>query len=175
MTPTTNIDQAVMSKQRAKEALEAAGHGQAWVIYLQVANNAAKGLEEGTMFDMVSKFIQYGKISDKAMAYIGTLLKRIAQRAAFQAKMLAEKATAADCPTGRVTIKGTVLKVATYETQFGLTVKMFVKAEQGFTVFCTVPKGLTVEKGSTVEFEASVTPDTADPKHGWGKRPKAVL
>lgn len=65
--------------------------------------------------------------------------------------------------------------MAEYDSQFGTTWKMTVKADEGFCVFVSVPSSIEVPKrGDRVAFKATVTPSDRDPKFGFGKRPVAA-
>lgn len=128
-----------------------------------------------TVRDIVSKLVRYGSISEKQEEFLAGLLKRIADYPAMIAARKAEKAAAADCPTGRVTVTGTILKVEERESQFGTVTKMTVKDETGFIVWTTVPRDLVAERGATVKFTVTLTPSDRDPKFGFGKMPKVFM
>jgi hypothetical protein len=127
-----------------------------------------------TIYDIVGKLIKYGSISDKAMDFLRTLIDRHDRAPQIAAEREAERAGAANCPTGRTVVTGTVLKVEEHESSFGVTLKMTVKAKEGFIVWVSVPAGMSVERGSEVRFKATLTPSDRDPKFGFGKVPKAV-
>lgn len=98
-------------KQKAIAILENAGHGQAWWFYEHVNELPAGRLpyEEATIIDIVAKLVKYGNVSEKALGFIGRLLKKIEARPVLEAKKAEEHAKAADCPTGRVVIEGQLL------------------------------------------------------------------
>lgn len=132
--------------------------------------------EETTIRDIVGKFVKYGSISEKAKNFLATLLEKIEDRPALEAKKAAERETAADVPTGRVTVEGTVLTIKVQDGPYGSVVKMLVKHESGYKVWGTVPSGLNPEKGDKVRFTAMVEKSKDDPKFGFYKRPtKAML
>jgi len=124
-----------------------------------------------TVRDMVSKLVRYGSMTEKAEGYLRTLLTRIAKYPEMMAARKAEKEAAADCPTGRTTVEGIIVKLAWHESDFGKVQKMTVKATTGFMVWTTVPSGLDAEKGATVKFTVTLTPSDRDKKFGFGKRP----
>ena len=124
-----------------------------------------------TVRDIVGKLVRYGSISEKAEAFLHSLLTRIAKWPAVMAARKAEKEAAADCPTGRTTVEGIIVKLAWHESDFGKVQKMTVKATTGFMVWTTVPSGLDAEKGATVKFTVTLTPSARDKKFGFGKRP----
>lgn len=81
------------------------------------------------------------------------------------------------CPTGRVEIRGKVLKCELRPTKFGMALKMAVRDERGFTVWVTCPSAISeADRGDRVEFTATIQPSNDDPMFGFGKRPtKAKL
>ncbi len=174
-------------KNKAAAILEAAGLSAAWELYsvtipairqeMQkqfdadgIMRHGSIPYEELTIEDMVSKLVKYGSISDKATAFIGTLLTKITDRPALEANKVAERESAADCPTGRIEITGTVLGFKEQESGFGISVKALIQADSGFKVYGSAFSG--IEKGSRVTFTATVTPSDTDSKFGFFKRPK---
>jgi hypothetical protein len=128
-----------------------------------------------TIADIVSKLIKYGSISDAQVNLLRVKVQRHDNYEARQQKFAAEREAAAPCPKGRVKVSGTVLKVAAYDNQFGTTMKMTVKAQEGFMVFVSVPSSIPVpERGAVVSFVATIIPSDNDPKFGFGKRPVAA-
>jgi hypothetical protein len=99
------------------------------------------------------------------------MLAMIPSRKATEAAKAAEKAAAADCPTGRIEITGKVLTIKSQETMYGWATKMLVEHATGFKVWGTLPSNLTVEKGDTVAFTAMVEPSKDDAKFGFYSRP----
>ena len=140
--------------------------------------------DEYTALDIVSRLIKWGNISDKAASFLGTLLERIenapevaAQKAAAKAL---EMANAKPVPVvkGRVLIKGEVLTLKEQEGFYGSQLKMLVKSEDGFKLWGSVPSAIAeeVERGSVVEFNASIKASDDDQYFGFFSRPaKAKL
>lgn len=124
-----------------------------------------------TVRDIVGKLVKYGSISDKAVDFLKSLLKRIEEHPERMAARIAEKAAAADCPTGRTTVTGTILKIEDREGAFGIVRKMTVKAAAGYIVWSTVPSGVDAQRGAEITFVATLTPSDTDPKFGFAKRP----
>ncbi len=132
--------------------------------------------EEHKVFDVVGKLVKYGSVSDKTMTFLKTLLERIEKRAELDAQRAAERALASPCPVGRVAIEGEVLSKKVVDTDFGSTIKMLVRATGGYKVWCSMPSGLSADRGDTVAFSAKLTPSRDDEKFGFGSRPtKATL
>lgn len=153
----------------------------AWAIY-QGAPDAR--FEERTIQDIIGRLAnpRNGNISDRQVAFVRSLLVKIAGRAAQaaqrQATREAERASAADVVAGRREIEGVVLTTKLVQGHFGTTVKMLVQAADGSKVWGTVPAALTasytrhgVERGDTVALVATVEPSKDDPKFGFFARP----
>lgn len=157
-------------KARARLQLEEHGLLAAWAFY---ENRNPSDKDEWIVGDLVNKMVRFGGLSDKQWEFLKRLMFRIENREAVEAQKAAEKASAKDCPTGRMDIVGTVLSTKEVEGAYGTTVKMLVKTAEGYTLWGTVPKGLTAERGQEVRFKATVAPSEKDPKHGYFSRPSA--
>ena len=130
-----------------------------------------------TMLEMVGKLIRYGNLSEKQVAFLRTLLDRMARRNVIEAERAVEKAAAAPVPSGRQVVTGEVLKVEVRDTGYGEQLKMLVKASPGFLLWGSVPSGINgVSRGDRVTFSATLQPSDRDPKFGFFSRPtKASL
>ena len=132
--------------------------------------------EERTIRDIVSKVVRFGNISDKAAAFVASLLKKIENRAAILAQRAAEAEAAAPVPSGRVIVTGRVLAIRTQERQNtyhygddGVDTKVLIQALTGFKVWGN--RFMNVDKGDLVTFTATITPSDNDPKFGFFARP----
>jgi hypothetical protein len=113
------------------------------------------------------------------MGLLRTLTERIpdrdARQAEWEAKRKAEKEAAAPCPTGRVKIEGTVLKVEERDNPYAFgdvtRTVMTVKSNDGWVCWGSVPSGVVVEKDCKVVFVATLKPSETDAKFGFYKRP----
>ena len=74
------------------------------------------------------------------------------------------------CPTGRIVVTRKVLSTRG-DTPFGYVVKMLVRDDSGFKVWCSCPSAASIAKGNRISMRASVTPSRDDTKFGFGKRP----
>lgn len=163
---------AVAGKRKAQALLTDRGLIAAWEHRDYVGGER----EEQTLRDMVRNLIRYGSWSEKQFAYAAKLLDRIATRAERLAQQAAEAEAAAPCPTGRVSIRGTVLTTRVQEShysRFGV-LKMLVKDDSGFKVWGTVPTAAgseDIQRGARIAFKATVKPSPTDPKFGFFKRP----
>lgn len=186
-----NTRAAIAGKRKAKLILSDLGLNQAWEIY--EAGKYYDTREESTVLDIVRKVVQYGQISENQAELVKNLLNYINNKEAVEAerkaKRDAENANAAPCPAGKVKITGTILSVKVKEHNYGTDLKILVRDVTGFKVYGNLPKVLNdliewrrdnfsdeniprlKQKEVTIEFEASVTPSTDDPKFGFFKRP----
>jgi hypothetical protein len=121
--------------------------------------------------EMIRTTEQYGTLSEKMTVFAKSLIAKHDAYAVTQAERAAEKEAAAPCPSGRVTITGTIVKVEERESQWGLTTKMLVKAAEGFMVWSTLPSGAPAERGAAITFKATIKPSPDDPKFGFASRP----
>lgn len=140
----------------------------------------------GFITDVLSKYRQYGSLSPKQVDAILAARRRDVERQAGWAK---EAAEAAPVTPGRYTVTGTVVSAKWKSTQFGLTLKMVVKLEDGAKVWGTVPKDILRELpevtdaeyygepdesaliGAEVSFDATVEVSDKDETFGFFKRP----
>jgi hypothetical protein len=166
---------AAAGKRKANSFLENANLTLAWDIYNGGIDFDPKW-EENTICDIVGKLVRYGSISVKQKSFLSNLLDRIADRPRIAEQRAAEEAAASPIPvTGRVAISGTVLSLKGQETMYGYVTKMLVQHDDGWKVWGTVPLALAeVEKGYHVNFTATITVDSNDPKFGFFKRPSVT-
>jgi len=130
--------------------------------------------DEYTALDIVGKLVKYGSVSDKALNFLGALVKRIAEAPALAAKRATEAEAAAPVPVkeGRWLVEGEVLTVKSQEGRFGLQIKMLVKHADGFKLWGTVPAALAgIERGKRVSFVAAVERSDKDKSFGFFSRP----
>ncbi|MBT1509345.1 hypothetical protein KIP88_02425 [Bradyrhizobium sp. SRL28] len=130
--------------------------------------------------DMVSKVVKYGNApSEKAQAFLKLLLDRIERAPEIAAEKAAAKAlemaNAKPVPAveGRMVVKGEVLSIREQEGFYGIQHKMLVKAADGWKVWGSVPSSILgeVERGSVVEFNASLKQSDNDEYFGFFSRP----
>jgi hypothetical protein len=159
-------------KTKAAQILAERNLTGAWEVYT-ATYDAPLAREESIITDIVGKVVQYGSISDKQANFVAKLLADIGQRAQRTAQREADKAAAAPLPVSdkRMTIRGEVVSTKLTDGFRGEVLKMLVRHESGWKVWGTVPAGLTVERGDTVEFDAKVQPSRDDPKFGFFSRP----
>lgn len=138
----------------------------------------------GILLDLAQKLARWGKLTEKQVNFARKLIVEQQERDDNGGKsnrelaLAEEKAKAADCPDGqRVTVSGVVLKVDSYESEFGTQLKWAVKDDSGFVVWCSVPSRIEGDekgydyKGKRVQFSVALTRSGKDPKFGFGKRP----
>lgn len=167
---------AQAGKRKAAALLADHGLDRCWAIY---DSRSWPGREEQTIGDIVGKLVHWGALSDKQWTFLATLLQRIDTRAEREAQRAAERASAADCPSGRVQVSGTILKTKVQDSDFSRfgVLKMLVKDDTGFLVWGTAPSVLGTDKlakGARVVFRATVEPSKDDAKFGFFRRPTLV-
>ena len=169
-------------RDAAKKAAQEAKKAEQRAALIAEHPELAGAAESGNSFiqDVMRKFYRYGELSDRQIAAVKTALVRDAERAEREAVWATEAETAADAPTGKVTVTGEILSLKSQESMFGSTLKMIVKTEAGWKLWVTVPNSImgTDEglSGKHVTLTATVTPSGDDPKFAFGKRPsKASL
>jgi hypothetical protein len=172
--------EAAAGKRKAAAILAEAGLGKAWELYVgDTARDRESTRDENTLFDIVSRLVKWGNISDKALAFLATLLDRIERApeiaAAKAAAKALELANAKPVPVveGRVKVMGEVLSLKEQEGFYGIQLKMLVKTEGGFKLWGSVPSAIRseVERGSVVEFSAALQKSDNDEYFGFFSRP----
>lgn len=171
-------------KAKAQALLSERGLARAWEIHEHACDDNKyfdRLREEQIIFDIVGKLVQYGNLSDKQFQFLEKLLKDIDTRAERMAQRAAEAAAAKPCPEGRIEVAGTVISTKYQTSEFGETLKMLVKSDDGWKVWGTVPSSLEIfqdgeiqrglRNGDRIKFTATVTPSKDDNKFGFFKRP----
>ncbi|ANM46447.1 hypothetical protein BI036_gp021 [Morganella phage vB_MmoM_MP1] len=77
-------------------------------------------------------------------------------------------------PEGKQTVKGTIVRVKTYEDFYGVTSKMTVELENKSTVYGSLPKCVPLDYRGTIEFKATFEQAKDDNTHAFFKRPSSV-
>ena len=118
--------------------------------------------------DIASKVPAYGPLSVKQ----GELLVRLLAQSLEVAAALEAK-TIQPCPTGRVTMQGTVKTVKYQDNGFGGgSFKMLVEAAEGYKVWGSVPAALAgLYIGDVIKFTATIEPKRGDETFGFFTRP----
>ena len=170
--------EAQAGKRKAQAVLAESNLSRAWEIYKAYkpvdfyANpNARREIRRRSSPISSASWSSMAAISVNQGAFLGKLIEQIDNRAERAAQRVIENEAAANCPTGRVIVTGTVLSTKLQDSQFGTVLKMLVRDDSGFKVWCTVPASENVEKGDKITFTVSVEPSRDDPKFGFGKRP----
>jgi len=89
-------------------------------------------------------------------------------------RLAAENATeVAPVPVtdARVKVTGVVQTIKPQETEYGMTWKMLVTADEGYRLWGTVPSSIDPQAGDRVSFMARVTPSRDDATFGFYSRP----
>lgn len=189
--------EAKAGKQKAQAVLAEHDLMSAWEVYTRdyTQNPQAISRDEITIRDVVHNLVKYGRLTEKQVSFLRMLLNRVENRPALEATRAAEKATAKDAPSGRVTITAEVIKTEVRDSYYGTQVKMTVKTSEGWLAWGTVPSSLEyfdhptekafegsdtpvqrgLQRGDKIELTASFTPSDKDSKFAFFKRPIATL
>jgi hypothetical protein len=186
------------NEKKAIDLLNKAGIGRLWDIYQQLPSCANCNSDEKYAEKLVVRLLQYGNLvfgaekwSDPVPEIVKTiadLIRRIDNKEALAAEKAQRRAIAAahyaervgsvpDCPYGRVSITGKILNVKEYKTEWGVTTKLLILADEGYTVFCTAPSGsYPREKDTRLTVVVSIDEGKIDytTKHGFGSHPRLV-
>ncbi len=125
------------------------------------------------LIDMVRNLVKYGTWSDKQVNYARSLVEKLSSINELAFKRKAERELMTDAPSGKVQITGEVLSTKWVDGYYGSEFKMVVLDERNFKVWSTVPAKISddVEKGSIVQFTATLTPSNDDATFAFAKRP----
>lgn len=147
--------------------------------------------EESFRYSLYGKLAKYGSLSERQIAAVQRGIDRAAEREAEQAAL----ATAPALVVGKLDIEGEILTTKLQKSQFGATLKMLVKLDDGNKVWGSVPRELEqftwytrwydehgtyqetppVTKrleGCRVAFTATVQRSNDDPHFGFFSRPR---
>ena len=194
--------QAYTGKRKAQALLSDYGLSECWDIHHQESTRtpncdceqgqwmcdhmmeyARTHKAENTIWSIVCGVVKYGRLSEKQVKYLRSLLAQIAERPARDAKRKAQHDAAAPCPEGRVQVTGVILSTREVESEYQYSryappvtyTKMLVLDDSGFKVWGTRPSSLDhCDKGDRVTFTATVQPSKDDEKFGFYKRPSAA-
>jgi hypothetical protein len=164
-------------KQKAARILAEAGLQAAWDLYIGAEGRDGVVQDKPTniIFDVCSKLVKYGSISDKQIELLRKCMTWRVEAAARVANRAAEDEAAADVPQtdGRTTFEGTVLTVKEPDeyAQFP-TWKILVKHETGYKIWGSRPASISdVQRGDKVRFAATILRSDKDSKFGFFSRP----
>jgi hypothetical protein len=151
-----------------------------WITYADQIENSF-GYVNGFLADLNRKLHQYGEpLSTRQIAAAERSIlqdtEREDERRAVKAAEAAEPQV--EAPEGRVVVTGEIYTTKWVENDFGGALKMGVKDDRGFRVWCTVPASLPAhtDRGMRVRFTASLKRSVDDQSFAWAKRPtKAAL
>lgn len=136
---------AKLAKRTAAwDALEAA-HPQVWALLTSVVNVRAFDQADGDVYPSKNErdsFLlqladQLWKLDEKPFSarQIEVLQQKAEKRAGQQAEAAAHPA-----PAGRVAVTGEIVSTKVVEGDYGTSYKILVKDDQGFKVWCSLPK-----------------------------------
>jgi hypothetical protein len=171
---------AKAGKEKAKRILEELGLFRAWEIaeLPWVYSNRHRSIIQ----QMIGKLIRYGDLSEKQLEFLTKLIKQHddyeARKDEIEAERKAQYDAAKPIPFSdkRGTVVGRVLSIKAVESDYGVTMKMLVIADDGWKVFGSIPAGTMSQvegfgRGCKVQFDAKVQVSDDDPKFGFYSRP----
>jgi hypothetical protein len=136
--------------------------------------------------DMRSKLRRYGSLSERQVELARKLWREMHERRQQQAEREKNAPTKVRIPDGyigRATFTGTVLGTKYVDNPFDYygnqTLKVLLQVMphhgQAFTLWGTVPSGdLSIDKGDTVRWTATIERSRDDETHGYFKRPRVA-
>lgn len=126
--------------------------------------------DDNFYMSLYHKLEKWGSLSVKQVEAVQRGVDRKKQREA-EKEALTQVAPLAE---GRYGIEGEILTMKWQESQYGSTLKMLVKLDDGNKVWGTCPSKLQVEVGDRVRFFAQVERSRDDDHFGFYKRPTAA-
>jgi len=191
MTAIMDAEAWIKGRDRAIKANATKGRNERWIA----ADESRREVEDflfhwhntdGFLGAMSDVMMEWGHLTEKQEAAVRKIMADRKERAEKRAaEREAERAAAADCPEGRITLTGVVISTDLRENAFGETWKMLFKSDDGFKLWGTIPSSLfnwddedwrnrvggDQMPGKRVTFTATVTPSADDEKFGFFKRP----
>lgn len=175
---TQNIRGEGLRRKRLEEArvwLHNAKLDQAWDVFTKVKENAKKdpserqeiSWEESTVFDIVSKLVAYGSITERQEAFVKRLLDKINQ----VPEPPKPEREIPPVQAGRQTIEGKIVGIKFDEVW--RTTKVMIEADNGQKFWGTFPSmNVRAERGLRIRLVATVTPSDKDHTIGFFSRPR---
>lgn len=128
-----------------------------------------------TLADIAHKARRYGDASEKQVAFVERLLNEVDQKLAAYAEREPEPEVP-PAPEGKVVVEGVIVHTEWRESAYGGSLKMIVKADEGWKVWSTLPASLTgADKGDRVRFTATLTRSDRDQGFAFASRPTKGL
>jgi hypothetical protein len=125
-----------------------------------------------------TSLFEWGSLTEKQLPLVMKLWQESQERAARQAEREATRPHE-PAPEGPCTIEGEVVSLKCVEGYMrgSEVLKMVVRDDRGFAVWCTVPtaiEGDGLTRGARVRFTATVERSKQDAAFGFAKRPRAA-
>lgn len=119
--------------------------------------------------DVLAKLDQYGELSERQRDTVLKSLREDNERAEREA---AEPK--GDAPSGRVEVKGEVLSLKEVFSDFGMTLKMVLKLENGARCYISAPARYDIKRGDHVHIRGTFEVSKDDKSFAWGSRPHMI-
>lgn len=138
-----------------------------------------------TLQSIVRKCRQYGNgLTEGQTGFVAKLMtwidEDIRRAAEWEAERAAERAVAADAPTGRVVVTGEIVSAKWHDNGFDTVLKITVVSDEGYRVWCSIPSDLKYTgdmyarpedvKGKRVQMTVTLKPSEDDVKFAFGTR-----
>lgn len=122
--------------------------------------------------DNISAIARLEIVPKKYEGYAASILagyeRHLAQE--IERKLMAETATPAT--SGRQTVAGTILSIKEKYSDYGMQIKVLVKINDGWKLYCTLPKAIiNAEVGDQIEMSVTVKKSYKDDYFAFGSRP----
>lgn len=164
--------------ERARVAAAKVAFGEAHpaeAAILAEVHGAPEGRDQ-FLVDLAAKWDRWGDLSERQLPWVTRCVEREAERRERDAQEAADAETEVEAPEGRVVVTGTVLATKWQDSDFGGSLKMLVRAEDGngghYKVWSTVPAALDGEvKGQRIQFTATLEQSDRSECFAFAKRP----
>jgi len=170
--------EAFVAEKAAKEAAKAEKRAAALAALSPAARELLAHPTSDFFRSLAEGVDKYGSLTPRQVEALEAAAVRDAARKVERDAQAASAAAAGPIAAGRREVSGRILSVKEKETDFGITVKMLVLADNGHKFYGTVPSNIVMEAkaGDRVTLTATVEPSATDPAFAFLSRPtKAVL
>lgn len=129
----------------------------------------------GVLIDIAHKARRSGDASEKQVAFVERLWREVDQKLAAYTEREPEPEVP-PAPEGKVVVEGVIVHTEWRESAYGGSLKMIVKADEGWKVWSTLPASLTgADKGDRVRFTATLTRSDRDQAFAFASHPTKGL
>lgn len=166
-------DRKSQARQAKRDEKRKAAEAATWAANVAECPELAELAGAGAAPDFCYRLRRW-RISEKQKTLAVAMLDRHRAAVAREAEAEERRAAGVAVPVGRQTVRGTVAGFKTQESRYGTVEKMIVRHAEGWSVYVTVPAGISPERGNAVEFTATIERSDRDPLFGFASRPTAA-